>query len=337
MMIHEWNQSVQADDSQLRVLVVGGAGFIGSHLVDVLLSSQCAICVYDDLSCGRRTHLPKEGNSFRFVQGNILDIELLQQVVVWWDPQVIYHLAAIHHIPTCEAEPERALRINVEGTQCVLRASQDSSRLERLVFTSSGAIYDDSETPLDEGSPIRPRDIYGVCKVASEYLVTLGATQMGVPITIARLFNTVGPRETNSHLIPEIIEQIARGQREITLGNLEPRRDYVHVRDVAEALYALVRFDQRTDCEVFNIGSGQEYSVKEVIEMCAEVLGDPLHIVQSASKIRQVDRLNQLAGLQKIKREVGWQPVRSLRQALQELLLEVHVEKNNGIKLGRIS
>ena len=164
-----------------KVVVTGGAGFVGSHFVESCLG---------------------EG-----VQ-----------------PDVLVHLAAIHYIPECEAKPSRAIRMNIEGTQNVLSACVDS--VSRVVFASTGAIYDPSVAdPLTEVSAIKTGDVYGITKLACEELVSYHAKKKRGNVVIARLFNAVGTRETNPHLIPEIAVQLANGSREIELGNLYPKRD----------------------------------------------------------------------------------------------------------------
>lgn len=188
-----------------RVLVTAGAGFIASHLVDVLLTREDPVCVIDNLSYGRRQFLPGERAKFRFVEGDILDLDLVLQVLSDVRPTLVYHLAAIAHIPTCESRPLLALRVNVEGTQSVLTAVSITSGVQRIVFASSGAVYDILDGPLTEDSAVVPYDIYGASKVAGEHLVRINAKRTGVRGIVARLFNAVGPRETNPHLVPDVL------------------------------------------------------------------------------------------------------------------------------------
>ena len=305
-----------------RVLVTGGAGFIGSHLVDVLLAHEHPVCVIDNLSYGRRQFLPGESAKFRFVEADILDLDLVVQVLNDFRPTLVYHLAAIHHIPTCESRPLLALRVNVEGTQSVLTAVSKTWGVQRIVFASSGVVYDILDGPLTEDSMVVPYDIYGASKVAGEHLVRINAKRTGVQGVVARLFNAVGPRETNPHLVPDILAQVVRGERNVQLGNLEPRRSFIHVEDAAEALYALGQANLATEYEIFNVGTEEEHSVRDILGLLSDLLGFALTPVQAHEKMRKVDRPRQKADVSRIWQEVRWRPQRSLRMALEDALEE---------------
>ncbi len=282
--------------------------------------------VYDDFSTGRRDFLPSHPD-LHIVEGDILNLEHLSHVVRQCVPDVVFHLAAIHHIPTCEKLPERALRVNVEGTQNVLSACAQHS-VARLLFASTGAIYDPAVIgPLSETAPVLGQDIYSISKLAGENLVRHHIMKHGGQAVAARFFNTVGRRETNPHVIPAIMAQLAQGQRQIRLGNLSPRRDYVHVQDMAEALFTLGSLPLENPFELFNIGSGQEYSVQELVELCSEAIGEPIEIISASELQRKVDRPHQLADLSKIQKQSGWQPRRTLKQALKEIWEETLEQK----------
>ncbi len=304
-----------------KILITGGAGFIGSHLVDVCLNAGHTVLVYDNFSVGNHTFL-QDHPSLKIVEGDILDASLLAKTVQEFNPEVLYHLAAIHFIPACENDPAMALRINVEGTQNVLMACRNAGI--KIIFTSTGAIYDPAlETVLSEDSNIDTRDIYGLTKHTAERLVQYHVTKGFGSVVIARLFNAAGRRETNPHLLPAIMEQISRGDKNIELGNLYPRRDYIHVEDIAEALYSVRTVNSIDYPAVFNIGSGKEYSVKELVDICSETINESLNIIQVPSRIRKLDRPSQLAGISAIWEATGWKPRRTLGQAVQEIWSEL--------------
>ena len=211
--------------------------------------------------------------------------------------------------------------MNVEGTQNVLNACVD--RVRRFVLASTGAIYDPSiKTALTEESGIQTGDIYGITKLACEELVKYHAKKGRGEVTIARLFNAVGTRETNPHLIPEIANQLASGRREIELGNLHPRRDYVHVDDIGDALTQIVSYPQHNNMECYNIGSGVEYSVKELIDLWSKVIGDSIVAKSVASRCRKIDRENQLSDTTKLRDHYDWRPKRDLETALRQIWQE---------------
>ena len=308
-----------------KILIIGGAGFIGSHLVDVCLNNGHKVKVYDNFSKGKKEYLSLHQNLSIAVE-DILNLSALNNTIKDYKPDVVFHLAAEHYIPACEEMPGLALRINVEGTQNVLTASRNV--VEKFIYTSTGAIYDPEITDsLNESSNVRTGDIYGITKLTGEELIRYHVKKDRGNAIIARLFNAVGRRETNPHLVPAIMEQLASGERHIELGNLYPRRDYIHVEDIAEALYSLAANEIDSDIDIFNIGSGEEYSVEELVKMCGEVMNEPIIIESVPERRRKYDRPNQLADITKIKKVTGWKPSRNLRQALQEVWNSVNNTK----------
>ena len=320
-----WNSQMvtgKASPTLPHVLVTGGAGFIGSHLVDVLLAANHYVCTVDNLSYGKRQFLPVDNPNLRFVQSDILDFDKLLKLFSDFRPSLVYHLAAISHIPTCESYPLNALRVNVEGTQSTLTAASMTTGVQRVVFASSGAVYDILDEPLTEDSPVVPHDVYGASKVAGEQLVRINAEKTGLQSIVARIFNTVGTRESNAHLVPDILAQVIRGERCIRLGNLKSRRSFIHVKDVAEALFALGKANLDSGYEVLNVGIEQDYSAEEVVAQLSELLGYQLLAVREEEKVRKIDRPTQKAAIREIWDKIGWRPQRSLTLALRDVLEE---------------
>lgn len=298
-------------------LIIGGAGFIGSHLVDVCYAAGKNVIIYDNFSLGKMEYL-KNSPNVEIVKGDILDLKSLQECIDKYQPEIVFHLAAIHFIPACENDPSNALRINVEGTQNVLLAT--AGKVPKLIFTSTGAIYNPEITSaLNEESDIKTGDIYGITKLTAEELVKYHVKKERGNAVIARLFNAVGPRETNPHLVPAIMDQLAEGNWHVELGNLFPKRDYIHARDIAEGLFAISQTKLDSSLEIFNVGSGIEYTVEELVTLCGEASGNPITIESVESRRRKYDRPNQLADISKITNLCGWKPKRSLRIALEEV------------------
>lgn len=311
-----------------RALIIGGAGFIGSHLADVCAENGLEVWVYDNFSTGRKGFLKKIPRE-NILEGDILDGEKLASAMREADPEIVFHLAAVHHIPTCEKKPGYALRVNVEGTASVLEALQGIGA-KKVVFASTGALYDPSnEGVLSENSPLKAFDIYSISKMACERLLEYHSKKTGIEAIAARLFNTVGRRETNSHLIPAIIEQLISGKRRIQLGNVTPRRDYIHVEDVAEALFALGKTETKKPFDAFNVGTGIEHSVLELVNLFSEVIGEPVEVVSVSERQRKVDRPTQKADQRKLEAATKWKAKRTLRQALDEVWKE-SLEKASG-------
>jgi UDP-glucose 4-epimerase len=297
------------------VLVTGGAGFIGSHLTERLADRGADLVVVDDLFAGRREYVPDEAT---FYEQDIRSNEFAETVRDE-APDAIVHLAAIHHIPYCNANPEEAFEVNTMGTRTLLDAARDVEGLEHVTFASTAAVYEPAEGPHRETDGLWPIDIYGRTKLVSEDLLEKFATETGVPSASARLFNVYGTNETNQHLIPAILDQLRDGSREIELGNLAPARDFIHVTDVAAAFVALLdEFDD--DYRAYNVGTGTEHTVREVVEHTAEALGEPIEITQDRERVRESDRPHLRPSVDRIERELGWSADVEFTEGLRDLL-----------------
>lgn len=297
-----------------RVLVTGGAGFIGSHVTQDLLDRDVEVHIIDNFFAGKEEHIPGEA---LFTELDIRSDEL-SAVVDDVDPDAVLHLAAIHHVPYCNEHPGEAFDVNVMGTQNVLRAVETIQELEKVVFTSTAAVYPPRGKANTETSSTEPIDVYGKTKLVGEDLTQLFEKQTGVPAVTARVFNVYGPNETNPHLIPAILDQIEDGHREIELGNLTPKRDFIHVHDVSSGLVHLLEYEG--SYRTFNVGTGDEYSVREVVEQVSDAFGDDLRVVQSEDRTRDTDRSHLKADITRMEDEVGWTPRNDFVSGLRQLL-----------------
>jgi UDP-glucose 4-epimerase len=300
-----------------RVLVTGGAGFIGSHLVERLISAGDQVAVLDDLSRGRRSwlHSQAELHELDIRDGSALDDAVLQVAA-----EVVVHLAAIHFIPAVEDAPKRASDVNVIGTRALLDALA-ARPPDMLLFASTAAVYPDRRGPIDESCTPEPIDLYGRTKLEGERLVAEFAKATGTRCVVARLFNVIGRRETNPHVVPDLVDQLRRNAAPVQLGNLEPRRDYTDVLDVAEALRHLL--SARLDgVSTFNLGSGRSVSVAGLVQACERILGRPIEVETERRRLREHDRAELLADPSLLRTTTGWQPKRSLHDTLAELLAE---------------
>jgi len=306
-----------------KVLVTGGAGFIGSALIGHLHGAGHEVFVLDDLSFGRRelAAVPDE----RFFQVDVRDREAVRRVLEQVAPAEVLHLAAIHFIPYCNAHPVEAADINITGTINVLDACAAQGGVERVFVASTAAVYPVAEGAVAEDHATGPMDIYGTTKLATERIASEFSLRTGVPVLIGRFFNAFGPNETNPHLIPEVQRQVLAGNRVLRLGNLEPKRDFVHTDDMGRAILALLAAGT-AGCEVFNIGRGIEYSVREVVEAFERQLGEKLTIEVDPARVRKVERMHLLADVSKLKRTTGWEPRWGIDEGVATLLKEdVHV------------
>ncbi len=301
-------------DAPQKILVTGGAGFIGAHLTRALLARGHQVLVYDNLSVGRASKLPAHP-CLQLVTCDLNDAALAETFRTF-RPKVVFHLGALHYIPYCLAHPDETWRVNVLGTQAVLEACR-AYPVAKLIFISSAAVYPNREGVLDESISPDPVEIYGQSKWAGEQRVADFFAATGMPSVSVRLFNVYGDGETNPHVIPRILDQLRRGDV-LELGNLTPRRDYVFVDDVVRALLGL-GFANGTGLERVNVGTGQEHAVSELIDLAAEILHRPLTVRQSATLLRPNERQHLCASVSRIADLIGWRAQVDLRQGLQLL------------------
>ncbi|XZN91559.1 MAG: NAD-dependent epimerase/dehydratase family protein [Microcoleus sp.] len=300
-----------------KILVTGGAGFIGSATIAELQKHGNDIYVIDDLSFGNRDFLTIPDTYFH--QLDILNGNDLKEVIHKIDPDWIIHLAAIHFIPYCNQHPFKSSNINIQGTINVLNAAKSLKNLEKMFFASTAAVYPICDHAIPETQPTNPLDIYGLSKLAGEHLMNEFYLQTSIPTVVCRFFNAFGPNETNLHLIPEIQRQVNSGLRTIELGNLEPKRDFIHTYDMARAIFMLLdKFDSGID--VFNLGSGQEYSVIDVVKEFENQLGEEITIKVDQSRVRKVERMHLLADISKLKAFMNWDTKISLSEGIKTLI-----------------
>jgi len=296
------------------VLVTGGAGFIGQSLVNRLLQdAYCRVILYDNFFTGHQSSSKTDHPSLTVVEGDIRNRESIEQVLRQYRPRLVYHLAALHFIPYCNAHPEETLSVNIVGFQTLLSACREVP-VERLVFASTAAVYPIFEEANREDHPVEPVDIYGMSKYFGENLVRRFSADTGTICTVGRFFNAYGPGETNPHVIPEIMEQVKQGNT-LKLGNLDPKRDYIYVDDMASALDIIGRKGE-VIYEVYNIGSGKEYSVRELVAVVESLVGRPLVISQDKQRMRRVERQHLLADINKIGQQLSWQPSMTINEGL---------------------
>ena len=299
-----------------RVVVTGGAGFIGSRVVAQLVAAGSSVGLLDNRSVG----LPMPASTAALVSAetDIRDAAQTAAFIADFAPTVVIHLAAVHHIPTCERRRAYALDVNVVGTENVLAACE-ASGVPHLVIASTGAVYAWSELLLDEAaSPLGASDNYSVGKLANETQARLWAERTGGRVRIARIFNTIGHGDPNAHLIPDVMDQIPVGTAAATLelGNLAPRRDYIYVDDTAAALVALAADARDPQVDVFNVSTGVETSVETLVRTIGRKLGVDLTIRQDAARVRRIDRISQVGSASKAAERLGWRAQNDLAAAI---------------------
>jgi UDP-glucose 4-epimerase len=300
------------------VMVTGGAGFIGSQLVRDLLANGSRVIVLDNFQFGRRDNLSGlDGVVILDQDVRTLEPAGTSELLLRENVRRVFHLAALHFIPYCEEHPAETLATNIEGTRRLLEAI-DGSRVRRFVFASTGDVYGLSNRKVQEQFEAGPFNIYGYSKLCCEQLIRMSARRDRMRrFVIARLFNTYGPRETNPHVIPHILDEIRKGNT-IRLGNLTPKRDYIFVEDVSRALVALSGL--RKQFGIYNVSRGEGRSVRDVVKVLSDVVKRPLRIETDPRRRRKVERPVLIGSSSRIRRDTGWRPLVPLRGGLTKLL-----------------
>jgi UDP-glucose 4-epimerase len=200
----------------------------------------------------------------------------------------------------------------------ILNVAREIRTLKRLFFASTAAVYPIEDKALKETHRLHPMDIYGLTKLTGEHLCHEFYLETGVDTIICRFFNAFGPNETNPHLIPEIESQLRKGLRTIKLGNLTPKRDFIHTYDMASAVRKLITME-KMGYDIYNLGRGIEYSVVEIVEAFERQIKEKVNIEVDPGKIRKVEREHLLADVSKLK-NIGWEPEWGIDDGVKNLI-----------------
>jgi UDP-glucose 4-epimerase len=302
-----------------RVLVTGGAGYVGLPLSARLVAEGHDVSVLDDGTSGAE-RLAAVDRVARLFRADMTSPDDCRRVFGETNPEVVVHLAALHFIPECNRRPVDAVRLNVIGTQNILDAAAASNGVSRMVVTSSAAVYPPSDVHYAESHPVGPTDIYGTCKAVNEWQAEQFAARTGVSTVTVRLFNVFGPGETNPHVVPEIVEQLRSGKRQLALGNISPKRSYVYIDDVVSGFVAVAisPFDARHT--IVNLGQRDEASVADLLDMASKALGEPVEAVADAQRVRPSDRPFLRCDPTRLEESTGWSAQVSIAEGMRRLL-----------------
>lgn len=314
----------------LKVLVTGADGFIGSHLTEMLVEKGYqvkALSHYnsfnnwgwlEDIGCKDKVEV---------FTGDIRDPNYCK--IITKDIDIIFHLAALIAIPYSYIAPDSYVDTNIKGTLNICQAAKENGGI-RVIHTSTSEVYGTAQyVPIDEKHPLQPQSPYSATKIAADAMAMSFYNAFELPVTIARPFNTYGPRQSARAVIPTIITQIANGEKEIKLGDLTPTRDFNYVEDTCRGVIALAEED-KTIGEAFNIGSNFEISIADTLNIIKELMESDVKFITDKQRIRpeksEVFRL--WCDNSKIQELTGFKPQFDIQHGLQKTI-EWIIEKDN--------
>ena len=311
--------------TKMRTLITGVAGFAGSYLAELLLKD--GVELYGAVFPGESTrNLESFKSDLRLSTCDIRDAGAVRKLIAEARPEEIYHLAALTFIPDSIDDPRSTFETNLMGTMNVLEAAKSLSDAPRFLFVGSADEYGlvgKDELPIGEQTPLRPTNPYSVSKLSASMLAYQYGLSGGVRVVRVRPFNHTGPRQSPRFVCSDFARQVVEAERgedrrEISVGNLEPRRDFTDVRDVVRAYRDILRRGEAG--EVYNICSGKSVAVGEILDALVSSSGQSLSIVQRSDRLRKTGIEEIRGDFSKIERAAGWRPSIPLEKTLEDML-----------------
>lgn len=314
----------------MRILITGGAGFIGCHLAEHLLAQGDEVWAVDDLSTGsieNIEHLRANGK-YHYRTGNIMDVAALAELVDRCD--VIFHLAAAVGVRLIVESPVRTIETNIRGTEIVLDLANKKKKLV-VIFSTSEVYGKSAKVPFCEdddlvmGATVKGRWSYACSKAIDEFLALAYWKEKKLPVIVVRLFNTVGPRQTGRYgmVLPNFVRQALAGEPITVFGSGKQSRCFGYVGDVVEALGKLIRTPAAVG-EVFNLGSNQEVTIEGLAQRVKEIIGSKseIHYIPYDQAYEEgfEDMLRRVPSIEKIARTIDYQPKTSLDQIIEKVV-----------------
>lgn len=317
-------------NAKMKVLVTGADGFIGSHLVEMLMKSGfqvTALAQYNSFNSWGWLEDIENKKDLNIVSGDIRDQFFCEKISKNID--FIFHLAALIAIPHSYISPGSYIDTNVIGTLNICQSAMKNN-IERILITSTSEVYGSAQyTPIDEKHPLQAQSPYSASKIASDAIAMSFYNSFELPLTIARPFNTYGPRQSARAVIPSIISQILYGKKEIKIGDTTPTRDFSYVEDTCRGFIELIN-NKNTIGETVNIGSNFEISIFETLKKIKTIMNSDVEFVEDQSRLRpknsEVYRL--WCDNSKIKKLTGFEPKINIDLGLKKTIDWISVPEN---------
>tara|TARA_Y100000590_G_scaffold81302_1_gene90329 strand:+ start:1222 stop:2208 length:987 start_codon:yes stop_codon:yes gene_type:complete len=296
-----------------RILVTGGAGFIGSEIVSQLLEKKSLVTVLDNFSSGKRQYLPKS-KQLKIIKGDIRDEKNTAKAIK--DQEIIINLAALPFIPDSFHHPSDFFSVNTMGSVNVLWKAINAKTPELFIHISTSEVYGSAQkTPMDENHPTAPHSTYAVSKLAADRSAFTLYKENGFPTVVIRPFNSYGPRFTEPYIIPEIMNQLLKGTKELTLGNVNTSRDFTFVQDTADGILRCID-NKKAIGEIINIGSGTEISILNLAKKILKISKKKIPIKYDESRERPYDVNRLICDNKKANKLLKWKPKVSMLDGL---------------------
>lgn len=330
----------------MKILITGGAGFIGSHMAESFLAKGWSVTVLDNFSSGRRENLSHISDEIEIIEGDIRDKSAVASAM--HGSVAVVHLAALASVPASFLNPEETYKVNFMGTQNILEAALQN-KVERVTFASSSAVYGDTEVlPITEETPDNPLSPYGLSKFLGEKLCRFYNTAFGLPVTVFRFFNVYGPRQNPfseySAVIPKFLSIIKEGGTPTIFGNGEQTRDFIYISDLVKAHMLAITGNEDADTHGFNretqrkdldplrenpsnlrvsasplnLGSGQKTSLNELVKVMSECLGR--EVKPAYAEARSGDILHSFCKIDKINEILTFKPEVTIHSGIAKMI-----------------
>ncbi len=305
-----------------EILITGADGFIGSHLTEMLLEKNCkvrALSQYNSFNNWGWLENISENRNLEIISGDVRDPHFCKKITKNID--IVFHLAALIAIPYSYVAPDSYIDTNIKGTLNICQAAKENN-VARIIHTSTSEVYGTAKyVPIDEKHPKQAQSPYSASKIGADAMALSFYNAFDLPITIARPFNTYGPRQSARAIIPTIISQIVAGKKQIKLGDLSPTRDFNFVKDTCNGFVALAESNQTIGKEI-NIASNFEISMKDTLDLVKKIMKSDVEFITDKQRLRpeksEVFRLwgdNTL-----IKKLTNFKPKYSIEKGLEETI-----------------
>jgi NAD dependent epimerase/dehydratase len=303
-----------------KILVTGADGFIGSHLLERLVKdghSVKALSLYNSFNFWGWLEDIDCLDKIEVINGDVRDPHFCRSITK--DIDLVYHLAALIAIPYSYVAPDSYVDTNISGTLNMCQAALDNG-VSRFIHTSTSEVYGTAQyVPIDELHPLQPQSPYSASKIGADAMAMSYFNAFDLPLSIARPFNTYGPRQSARAVIPTIISQIADGAKEIKLGDVSPTRDFNYVSDTCEGFIQIANCDKAIG-ETINIGSNCEISIGNILNLIKEIMSSDVKFIIDEQRIRpeKSEVLRLWCDNRKINDLTGYEPKYSIRKGLEK-------------------